>query len=51
MQIIKRNGAETVVSDLTYDLRSGAPDFLDTHGRHHVRHDGVRCDHVSTSTA
>jgi 6-phosphofructokinase 1 len=23
-------GDETVVSDLTYDLRSGAPDFLDT---------------------
>ncbi|MBV9940040.1 MAG: hypothetical protein JO150_16160, partial [Acidobacteriaceae bacterium] len=23
-------GSETVVSDLTYDLRSGAPDFLDT---------------------
>lgn len=29
-QIIQRTGAETVVSDLTYDLRSGAPDFLDT---------------------
>ena len=29
-QIIQRQGAETVVSDLTYDLRSGAPDFLDT---------------------
>ena len=29
-EIIKRTGAETVVSDLTYDLRSGAPDFLDT---------------------
>ncbi|HEY3454389.1 MAG TPA: 6-phosphofructokinase [Bryobacteraceae bacterium] len=29
-QIIQRKGAETVVSDLTYDLRSGAPDFLDT---------------------
>lgn len=28
-EIIKRTGAETVVSDLTYDLRSGAPDFLD----------------------
>ena len=25
----KRAGVETVVSDLTYDLRSGAPDFLD----------------------
>lgn len=25
-----RTGDETVVSDLTYDLRSGAPDFLDT---------------------
>jgi 6-phosphofructokinase len=29
-EIINRTGAETVVSDLTYDLRSGAPDFLDT---------------------
>lgn len=29
-ELIKRTGAETVVSDLTYDLRSGAPDFLDT---------------------
>jgi 6-phosphofructokinase 1 len=29
-QIIQRKGAETVVSDLTYDPRSGAPDFLDT---------------------
>jgi 6-phosphofructokinase 1 len=27
--IIARTRAETVVSDLTYDLRSGAPDFLD----------------------
>jgi len=29
-EVIARSGAETVVSDLTYDLRSGAPDFLDT---------------------
>jgi 6-phosphofructokinase 1 len=29
-EIIARTGVETVVSDLTYDLRSGAPDFLDT---------------------
>jgi 6-phosphofructokinase 1 len=29
-EIINRTGEETVVSDLTYDLRSGAPDFLDT---------------------
>ncbi|HLH05238.1 MAG TPA: 6-phosphofructokinase [Bryobacteraceae bacterium] len=29
-ELIKSTGAETVVSDLTYDLRSGAPDFLDT---------------------
>ncbi|MBV9155319.1 MAG: 6-phosphofructokinase [Acidobacteriaceae bacterium] len=29
-EIMKRAGVETVVSDLTYDLRSGAPDFLDT---------------------
>lgn len=28
-EVINRTGAETVVSDLTYDLRSGAPDFLD----------------------
>ena len=34
-------GDETIVSDLTYDLRSGAPDFLDTHGRYHVWHHGV----------
>jgi len=29
-EIIARTHSETVVSDLTYDLRSGAPDFLDT---------------------
>lgn len=29
-EIINRTQAETVVSDLTYDLRSGAPDFLDS---------------------
>jgi 6-phosphofructokinase 1 len=28
-EIKRRVGVETVVSDLTYDLRSGAPDFLD----------------------
>lgn len=28
-EIKKRSGDETVVSDLTYDLRSGAPDFAD----------------------
>jgi len=28
-EIIEKTKAETVVSDLTYDLRSGAPDFLD----------------------
>lgn len=29
-ELMKRTGFETVVSDLTYDLRSGAPDFLDS---------------------
>ena len=29
-EMIARSKVETVVSDLTYDLRSGAPDFLDT---------------------
>ncbi len=29
-EVLQRTGSETVVSDLTYDLRSGAPDFLDT---------------------
>jgi ATP-dependent phosphofructokinase / diphosphate-dependent phosphofructokinase len=29
-EVVKKMKAETVVSDLTYDLRSGAPDFLDT---------------------
>lgn len=29
MEIQKRTREETVVSDLTYDLRSGAPDFVD----------------------
>lgn len=29
-EVKKHIGAETVVSDLTYELRSGAPDFLDT---------------------
>jgi 6-phosphofructokinase len=28
-EIVKRTGEETVVSDLTYDLRSGAPDYTD----------------------
>jgi 6-phosphofructokinase 1 len=28
-EIIQRTGAETVVSDLTYDLRGGPPDFMD----------------------
>lgn len=28
-EIKRRSGAETIVSDLTYDLRSGSPDFLD----------------------
>ncbi len=28
-EIKKRTGEETVVSDLTYDLRSGEPDFID----------------------
>ena len=28
-EIQKRTGAETIVSDLTYDLRGGAPDFVD----------------------
>jgi 6-phosphofructokinase 1 len=28
-EITAASGAETVVSDLTYDLRSGSPDFID----------------------
>jgi 6-phosphofructokinase len=28
-EIKRRTGAETIVSDLTYDLRSGDPDFID----------------------
>src|SRR5690349_9991932 len=28
-EIQKRTGAETIVSDLTYDLRGGSPDFVD----------------------
>jgi 6-phosphofructokinase 1 len=28
-EIKRRAGAETITSDLTYDLRSGAPDFVD----------------------
>lgn len=28
-EIKKRTGEETIVSDLTYDLRSGSPDFID----------------------
>jgi len=28
-EIIRRTGEETVVSDLTYDLRGGSPDFMD----------------------
>ncbi len=29
-EVSAKTGSETVVSDLTYDLRSGTPDFLDT---------------------
>ncbi len=28
-EIKRRTGEETIVSDLTYDLRSGDPDFID----------------------
>jgi 6-phosphofructokinase 1 len=28
-QVTKKTGEETIVSDLTYDLRSGSPDFVD----------------------
>ena len=28
-EVKKATGEETIVSDLTYDLRSGAPDFVD----------------------
>jgi 6-phosphofructokinase len=28
-EIVRRTGEETIVSDLTYDLRSGPPDFID----------------------
>src|SRR5262249_33138955 len=28
-EIIHRTGEETIVSDLTYDLRGGPPDFMD----------------------
>jgi 6-phosphofructokinase 1 len=28
-EISKRTGEETIASDLTYDLRSGSPDFID----------------------
>jgi len=28
-EVKRRSGEETIVSDLTYDLRSGSPDFLD----------------------
>ena len=28
-EITKRTGAETIASDLTYDLRGGSPDFID----------------------
>ena len=28
-EVRRRTGEETIVSDLTYDLRSGDPDFLD----------------------
>ena len=36
----RRTGIETVFSELTYDLRSGEPDSLDTDGRDHVRQRG-----------
>ena len=29
-EIKNRTGEETIVSDLTYDLRSGSPDFVDS---------------------
>jgi ATP-dependent phosphofructokinase / diphosphate-dependent phosphofructokinase len=41
---IKRVGSEeTVVSDLTYDLRSGSPDFVDRMIGFHVRRYGHGC--------
>jgi len=32
-EIKKRTKEETIVSDLTYDLRSGTPDFVDNSSR------------------
>jgi hypothetical protein len=39
-EIKAATGEETVVSDLTYELRSGTPGLRGPHGRHHLRGDG-----------
>ena len=53
-EVIAKTKAETVVSDLTYDLRSGAPDFLDkmvatTFGT--MAYDSITSDNYGMMTA
>src|SRR5262249_50373925 len=42
-EIKRRTGEETMTSDLTYDLRSGDPDFVDKLSGPDVRQHGLRC--------
>ena len=43
-EIKRATGDETIVSDLTYDLRSRQPGFRRPHGGRHVRRHGHGCD-------
>ena len=50
-EIKAATGEETIVSDLTYDLRSGSPDFVGPHGGHHLRRHGHGRHRGRASTA
>ena len=41
-EIKEQTGEETIVSDLTYDLRCGEPDFVDKLVAYHLRRHGAR---------
>ena len=42
-EIKRRADEETIVSDLTYDLRSGDPDFIDKLVASDLQQHGIRC--------
>ena len=50
-EIKNRTGEETIVSDLTYDLRSGSPDFVDRMVAVHLRRHGDRRDREGQAAA